>query len=239
MERCSLIIPTYNEAENIKQLISIIFEEFSKWNGMEVEIIIVDDNSQDHTQEIIEGVKDERITLVKRPKKLGIGSAYRDAFKYTHGKLICIMDADFSHDPKKLIQLIKSHDQTESCVVLGTRYAKEGVIIGWNFCRKLISRVANTLAKTILIIKASDVTGSYRIYSRSMFQRIIEKSVAPGFAFQVEAIFLATRYQANLVEVPITYTDRKKGRSKFNISEIVNFAFIIVRLFILLCLNKY
>ena len=238
----SVIVPTLNEESNICELLDGIIDSFSQNRVEKFEIFIVDDNSTDKTVENIRKYSSKSIHLIERPRKMGIGSAYKDAFPQTKGKNIIIMDADLSHPPRKIKEFCDAASKINDekyYVITSTRYNKGGKVVGWSPKRILISKVANTLARFVLRIKSSDVTGSYRLYSRPLFEKIAEKSASNGFNFQLEAIFLATRYKARIEEVPITFVDRRKGVSKLNFMEIVNFCFTVARLFLLMIFIRF
>jgi dolichol-phosphate mannosyltransferase len=149
------------------------------------------------------------------------------------------MDADLSHDPEYLPELIKHHTRAQNCVVFSSRYLPNGRIEEWGPWRRIISYVANSLARIFLWISLSDLTSSYRVYSRDVFETIVKKSVADGFAFQIEAAFWSKRHCASTPEVPIVFHDRAKGRSKFNLHEIFAFAWILVRYLIIVVFRLY
>jgi dolichol-phosphate mannosyltransferase len=236
---CSVIIPTFNEAGNIVSLLDSILTAVSTLPETTCEIFVVDDASPDGTSDRVSNYDNPSVHLLKRPHKLGIGSAYRYAFAHTSGDLIVVMDADFSHDPKALPQMIKVHTQSKDCVVFSSRYVADGSIIGWAMTRRLISRVANALARFVLWIPLTDLTSAYRVYSREVFAMIVQKSAADGFAFQVEAAFWSKYYCTATPEVGIVFRDRTKGRSKFNWREVFAFGFVLLRCFMIMLLHLY
>ena len=242
----SIIIPTLNEELNISPLLQEIFSVFQELSIKNFEIFFVDDNSKDSTIEKINSFHSQNITVIKRPQKMGIGSAYKEAFPMTKGKFIVIMDADLSHPPKalkKFNNIIKmrqnSNKSTENLVISSTRYDKGGSIIHWSKKRIFISKLANFIGKTLLRISSSDLTGSYRLYSRQLFSEIAKVTKSNGFSFQLEAIFYATRFKAEIEEVPITFMNREKGTSKLDIEEIINFCLTLIRLFFVLILYRF
>ena len=242
----SIIIPTLNEEMNISILITEIFSVFKEIKIDNFELFFVDDNSKDKTVLKIKSFKQPNIRIIERPCKMGIGSAYKEAFPLTKGKFIVIMDADLSHQPKALkdfYKILKEHELKEgnikNFIISSTRYNKGGKVINWSKKRILISKLANLLGRKILNIKCSDITGSYRLYSRDIFTKIAQKTKSNGFNFQLESIFYATRYNATIEEVPITFIDREKGKSKLSIQEVFNFCFTIIRLFFILILVRY
>ena len=226
---CSVIVPTYNEEDNIEQLLLSITETFSEIENVACEIFVVDDSSSDRTAERVLAHGSPSVHLLQRPSKMGIGSAYRFAFPKTSGDLIAVMDADFSHDPHALKDMIAAHDKSQTMAVLSSRYMKGGRVVGWSTTRKLVSAVANTLARVLLRIPNSDVTSSFRVYSRDVFKAICEQSTANGFAFQVEAAFWCRMMHVKTTEVPITFRDRTSGQSKFNVTEITAFLILLLR----------
>lgn len=227
----SIIIPTFNERENVGILIDRIVSVERKAK-LVLEIIVVDDNSSDGTVEVVEELmkKYSNVKLLKRPRKMGLGSAYKDGFKLSTKPIIVTMDADLSHDPKLLPNLIRPVWEGYADIVLGSRYIKGGAIEGWPLTRRIISRGANTLAKLILRLNVKDVTTGYRAYRRSIFDQIVRLSRRYYFDFQVEVLYLAKKFGWRVTEIPIVFKDRERGKSKFNVSEILKFAWTLLSL---------
>ncbi|KAJ6921038.1 dolichol-phosphate mannosyltransferase subunit 1 [Populus alba x Populus x berolinensis] len=202
--RYSIIVPTYNERLNIALIVYLIFKHLQ---DVEFEIIVVDDGSPDGTQEVVKQLQkvygEDRILLRPRAKKLGLGTAYIHGLKHASGNFVVIMDADLSH-----------HLETGASIVTGTRYVKGGGVHGWNLMRKLTSRGANVLAQTLLWPGVSDLTGSFRLYKKSVLEDIISSVVSKGYVFQMEMIVRASRKGYQIEEVPITFVDRVFGSSK-------------------------
>jgi dolichol-phosphate mannosyltransferase len=200
---------------------------------MDCEIYVIDDSSSDSTAALVKNYCEQSphasTYLIERPAKLGIGSAYRDAFGRTKGTVIAIMDADFSHNPKDLRRLLEAHGGGPGCVVLSSRYTAGGRVENWNFFRRFVSFVANGFARFMLHIPFTDVTSAFRVYSRDVFEKIEQRSVARGFAFQVEAAFWSKSLAARTAEIPVVFQDRRKGRSKFNMGEMLSFVLILIR----------
>ena len=160
----SVILPTYNERENLPIIVFLILEMAEK-NELDFEIIIVEDNSPDKTYEValeLQRIYNDKIQILKRMGKLGLGSAYVDGLKLCKGNFVIIMDADFSHHPKYIPQFIQRQLDTDCDIVTGTRYIKNAGVYGWDLKRKLTSRIANFLAKTMLGSQVTDLTGSFR-----------------------------------------------------------------------------
>ncbi|GFY95713.1 nucleotide-diphospho-sugar transferases superfamily protein [Actinidia rufa] len=164
---------------------------------VDFEMIIVDDGSPDGTQDVVKKLQEvygeDRILLRARPKKLGLGTAYVHGLKHCSGNYVVIMDADLSHHPKYLPSFIKKQMETGASIVTGTRYVKDGGVHGWTLMRKLTSRGANVLAQTLLWPGVSDLTGSFRLYRKSVLEDVISSCVSKGYVFQMEMIVRASR----------------------------------------------
>ncbi|KAG8642968.1 hypothetical protein MANES_12G151825v8 [Manihot esculenta] len=175
----SIIIPTYNKRLNIALIVYLIFKHLM---DVEFEIIVVDDGSPDGTQEIVKQLSsiygEDCILLRARLKKLGLGTAYIHGLKHASENFIVIMDAHLSHHPKYLRSFIKKQLETGASIVTGTRYVQGGGVHGWNLMRKLTSRGANVLAQTLLWPGVSDLTGSFRLYKKSVLEDIISSVVS-------------------------------------------------------------
>ncbi|KAL2234735.1 UNVERIFIED_CONTAM: Dolichol-phosphate mannosyltransferase subunit 1 [Sesamum indicum] len=219
----SIIVPTYNERLNIALIVYLIFKHLQNVN---FEIIVVDDGSPDGTQEIVKQLQqaygEACILLRPRPKKLGLGTAYMHGLKHATGNFVVIMDADLSHHVKTVFEFRKQRE-TGASIVTGTRYVKGGGVHGWNLMRKLTSRGANVLAQTLLWPGVSDLTGSFRLYKKSVLEDVISSCVSKGYVFQMEMIVRASRKGYHIEEVPITFVDRVYGSSKLGGSEIVEY----------------
>ncbi|KAK4048389.1 dolichol-P-mannose synthesis [Microbotryomycetes sp. JL221] len=230
----SVILPTYNERRNLPVIVYLLAQTFEN-NALEWEIIIVDDNSPDGTQEVAQQLEraygSERIILKPRAGKLGLGSAYIHALQHCSGDFVVIMDADFSHHPKFLTQFIELQQKRDLDIVTGTRYRPGGGVYGWDLKRKLISRGANLLTKLALWPGVTDVTGSFRLYKKSVLERIMAQTVSRGYVFQMEIIVRAKSLGYSIGEVPITFVDRVYGESKLGGDEIVSFASGLWQLF--------
>ena len=227
----SIVIPTYNEKENITPLVEKIIN-VCHLNKIEFEIIIVDDNSPDGTGEIADQLakKYKNIIVIHRERKLGLGSAYKTGFKKASSEIVVETDADLSHDPNnipKFIELIRKGAD----VVIGSRYVEGGTIVGWPYQRRLISKSANALANFILGMDVKDVTSGYRAYMRRALNKIgIEAVKSEGYAFQLEMVYLARKRKLQIIETPITFVDRKIGTSKLSRNEILKFFLTVIKL---------
>ncbi len=222
----SVVIPTYNEKENIKKLVPRIFSILDN-----AEVIIVDDNSLDGTRDIIKTLqKKYNIKLIERPEKLGIGSAYKTGFRAARGDIIFEMDADLSHNPdfmQNFIDTIKSGYD----VAVGSRYIKGGSIKGWGIYRKSVSKTANTLSRLLLKINVSDVTTGFRAYRKSALSSIdLDEIKSDGYSFQLEILFKLFKKGYKIKEIPIIFEDRKAGESKLARKEMLNYIGTVLRL---------
>jgi len=197
-------------------------------NKLDWEVVIVDDNSPDGTQEIAKKLIDiygtEHIQLRPRAGKLGLGTAYVHGLQYVTGDFVIIMDADFSHHPEAIPQFIAKQETEDFDIVTGTRYAGDGGVYGWDFKRKLISRGANFLATVVLRPNVSDLTGSFRLYKTPVLKKIIDVTQSKGYVFQMEMMVRARSLGFTVGEVPISFVDRLYGESKLGGDEIVQYA---------------
>ncbi|CRG96466.1 dolichol-phosphate mannosyltransferase, putative [Plasmodium gallinaceum] len=230
----SIILPTYNEKENLPYIIYMIINEMKK-KMIDFEIILVDDNSEDKTANVYKKLqtifKEEKLLLIERKGKLGLGSAYIDALKIVSGNFVIIMDADLSHHPKYINDFIEKQKETNCDIVTGSRYNKYGGISGWSFKRVLISRVANFLSQFLLFINLSDLTGSFRLYRTETLKEIIEKIEGKGYLFQMEVIVRANKLNKKIEEVGYVFVDRLFGKSKLSSYDIFQFFFGLLKLF--------
>lgn len=218
-----IIIPTYNESENLPKLIKSIAENLKNYN---YKVLVVDDNSPDGTGDLAEALaKNYSVEVLHRAGKLGLGSAYIIGFKKAlknGADLIFEMDADFSHDPTDLPRMIES--VSEADLVIGSRKITGGKIIGWNFLRHFYSNGAMFLARFILNLKTKDVTAGFRCYKSDVLEKINLNTVeSNGYAFQEEMLFRVEKNNFKIKEVPVVFVDRKLGQSKLNKKDIVEF----------------
>ena len=210
-----IIIPTFNEEENIKKLILDIFDNLKNIN---FSILVVDDSSIDNTLSEIEELNKKNISILKRPSKLGLASAYIDGINYGLKKgfdAFIEFDADFSHNPKYLAQMIdklKDYD-----VVIGSRNIKNGSMKNRSLIRNLISIGGSMYAKIILNCPINDLTGGFNGWRKEIIEKIgLENIISKGYCFQVEMKYRAYLANAKITEFPIIFEDRKYGKSKMN-----------------------
>ncbi len=210
-----IIIPTYNEKDNIQKLLGRLINM-----RPDLEMLVVDDNSPDGTGKIVKEIaqKEPRVHLLERAEKNGIGPAYIAGFKWglTHGYDILIeMDADLSHRPRyipKFLELLQTHD-----VAAGSRWMKGGGIANWPMSRVLLSRWANVYTKLILGVPVHDMTGGYTAYRREVLESIdLDDVRSDGYCFQIEMKFRCLKRGFKVAETPIFFTDRRAGSSKIS-----------------------
>lgn len=230
MNKAIVIIPTYNESENIKKLIPEILK---RTNG-EIDILIVDDNSPDGTSDVVRNFQREHqnIFLMTRPQKAGLGTAYVEGFKFALSKgyeYILQMDADFSHEPKEIKNFLKRIQECD--LVIGSRY-KDGVrVLNWPLSRLFLSVFANLYTMIITGMPVKDATGGYKCFRRKVLEAIdLDKIRSNGYAFQIEMNFKAYRKGFKICEMPIVFTDRVKGKSKMSKKIVIEAAWMVWKL---------
>ena len=210
-----LIIPTYNERENISRIISIVLEKQA-----ELEVLIVDDNSPDGTAQIVKDLmaSESRIHILERPGKMGLGSAYVQGFKYALEKgydFILEMDADFSHNPDDVPRLLEAAQSKD--LVIGSRYCNGVNIVNWPIKRLLISYFASKYVRAITGMPVKDPTGGFKCFRRKVLESInLDKILSDGYAFQIEMNFRAWVKGFRMHEIPIVFTERLNGVSKMS-----------------------
>jgi len=223
-------IPTYNEAANILPLIERVHEA-----APELEVLVIDDASPDGTGDLVRDrmLKDARLEIMARPAKLGLGTAYMAGFAYglQHGyDSVLTMDSDFSHPPDRIPALIKAVDGGADLSV-GSRYVPGGALEGWAINRRILSATANFVARQVLRLRTHDCTGGFRCYSQRALQFLVTKPLrSSGYSALVELLTRAERAGFVIVEVPITFTERARGRSKISRQEIFRAMLTVLRL---------
>lgn len=233
-----VVIPTYNEAENISDLINQIIN-ISKTDLMShisLNILVVDDDSKDGTRKIVKeiGEKESNVMIMERDKKYGLGTAYLAGFKYgceNEYDYVITMDADFSHNPFYIPEFLQKAPETD--LVIGSRYVAGGGVRQWGIHRKALSFAANFLAQKLLGLKAHDATSGYRCYKKSLAEKLINKKiVSDGYSFLSEVIFWSEKWGSVIDEVPIIFVNRRKGSSKISHKEIFKAMLTLIRLFV-------
>ncbi len=226
-----VVVATYEERENISPLISQILAVAPACH-----VLVVDDNSPDGTGQEVRRMasSDSRIDLLERPAKLGLGTAYQAGFRQgLEGDYdrVVTMDADFSHHPRHLPQILRCAVEPGVDVVVGSRYVKGGGVVGWPVYRRLLSLGANAFARFILGLRPYDNTGAYRSYSRPVVEQLVRGSVVShGYSSLIELIWTCQRLGYTIAEVPITFADRETGESKVSRTEILRGVTTVLRL---------
>lgn len=224
-----VIVPTYNERENIDPLLERLL---ALPHGLEV--LVVDDGSPDGTAALVEAwrTRSPRVHLIRRPGKLGLGSAYRDGFRYAlqHGaEYVFEMDADFSHDPEHLSEMAAA--AADADLVLGSRYIDGVRVVNWPLHRIMLSSFANRYVRAITGLDVTDCTTGFRCWRRDALARLPLKGlISDGYAFLVEQLYLAQRAGCRIREVPIIFVERREGASKLSSSVLIESAIVPWRL---------
>jgi len=214
-----LVLPTYNEAENIEAIVAAAQPQLAS-TGLEHRILVVDDGSPDGTGRIADrlATEDARVEVLHRTSKDGIGPAYLAGFERAlagGADLVMEMDSDFSHDPADIPRLVAAAERAD--LVLGSRYVPGGGVTDWGLLRRLVSRGGSLYAKLILGIPVDDLTGGFKCFRREVLERLdLEGVDADGYGFQIEMTYRTIRAGFSVEEVPILFRDRRVGSSKMS-----------------------
>ena len=223
-----VVLPTYNEAENLRPIVSAILGAVP-----DVTLLVVDDASPDGTGELADAAAalEPRVRVLHRRGKEGLGRAYLDGFQVAldgGATVVVQMDADFSHDPTVLPALVDPVVSGAAGLVIGSRYVPGGQVVNWSLGRRIISRGGSLFARTVLGLRVSDLTGGFKAWNAELLRAAADNTVrAGGYVFQIEMTFRASRAGGRIQEVPITFRDREVGVSKMS-RRIVLEAFLIV-----------
>jgi dolichol-phosphate mannosyltransferase len=214
--RATVCLPTYNERENLEPMVAALLERL----GPDDRVLVIDDGSPDGTGEIADRLAEEepRVSVLHRAAKEGLGPAYIAGFRRAlddGAELVLEMDCDFSHDPDDVPRLIEAAGGAD--LVLGSRYVPGGRVEDWGALRRFVSRAGSLYAQALLAAPVSDLTGGFKCYRRAVLERIdLDAVSARGYAFQIETTYRALRAGFRVVEVPITFVDRRVGTSKMS-----------------------
>lgn len=213
-----VIIPTYNEIENIEKMVRKVFSLTSPFD-----LLIIDDNSPDGTADIIKSLQQEypaKLHLLEREGKLGLGTAYITGFKWALENkydYICEMDADFSHNPDDLIKLYDACENQGADLAIGSRYISGVNVVNWPMGRILMSYFASIYVRMITRMNVQDTTAGFKCYKRKVLETInLDKIKLKGYAFQIEMKFTTWKFGFKIIEVPIIFTERQEGVSKMS-----------------------
>lgn len=226
MKKVLVIIPTYNERDNIKEIIPAVLSK-----GENIDILVVDDNSPDGTADVVREIKKEssRVHLIERPSKLGLGTAYVEGFKFALKNgydLVIEMDADFSHNPDDLPRLIAESENAD--LVIGSRYTNGVSVVNWPLQRLLLSYFANLYARIVTGVPVRDLTAGFKCFKREVLEKInLNRVHSDGYAFQIEMNFYAHELGFKIKEIPIIFIERRSGVSKMS-KKIIKEAFFLV-----------
>ncbi|CAN5473204.1 polyprenol monophosphomannose synthase [soil metagenome] len=228
--RALVVIPTYNERENLEPLVEALIAAASY-----VRVLIVDDNSPDGTGDIADLLAErhpDTVSVLHRERKEGIGPAYLAGFAWamwSDAPVVVSMDADFSHDPKDVPRLLA--EVTRSDIALGSRYVPGGSTAGWPWYRRAISRCGGSYARLVLGVHVADLTGGFKAYRRAVIQQILSGPMrSDGYGFQIETVYRSIKRGFRVTEVPIVFHDRTKGRSKLSRRIVVEAMLVVWRL---------
>lgn len=222
-----VVVPTFQEAENIEAVLGGVRRRLP-----EADVLVVDDGSPDGTAALarLAGTALGRVEVITRPAKRGLGSAYRDGFKWGLERgydVLVAMDADLSHDPAELPTLVSGLGGGAH-LVIGSRYVPGGGIRGWLPHRRALSALGNRYANALLDLKVSDATSGYRAYAAAALRQAgVSSSSASGYAFQIEMVHRVVRAGGTVVEVPIVFTDRRHGRSKISRAVVIEAVLLV------------
>ena len=225
--KLAIVIPTYNEAETIPSLIKKLFEKI-KQLVERLDILIIDDSSPDGTADIARelGAKYEKITVIQRPKKMGLGAAYKEGFRYVLEKLdselVLQMDADHSHQPSEIpnmLEKIKNFD-----FLVASRHVEGSDVVGWGIGRKVTHSIAGAIARICAKIEIKDSTSGFRMFKKKTLEKVnFNKIRSDGFAFQIEVLHQLKQLGMKGLEVPTVFVNRTEGSSKMGSSEMIQF----------------
>ncbi|GAB6283060.1 MAG: polyprenol monophosphomannose synthase [Ignavibacterium sp.] len=227
MPKSLIVIPTYNELINIEKLINDIFIFYER----DIDILVVDDNSPDGTGDFVEQLskQNKRVNVLRRPQKMGLGTAYCDGFKYAlknNYDYIFEMDADYSHDPGEIINFLTAMERYD--LVIGSRYLTGVSVINWPISRVLLSYLANKYTRIITNLPVNDCTSGYKCFKRKVLEAIdLDKIKSNGYAFQIEMTFKSWKKGFKVGEIPIIFIDRQKGKSKMTKKIVWEAAFLV------------
>jgi len=230
-----VIIPTYNEAYNISAIIKAVLAQ-----DPDIEVLVVDDNSPDGTSKIVEEMKNPKVHLITRERKMGLGSAYVEGFKFALKKsydFIFEMDADFSHDPEMIPIMLKEIQEND--LIIGSRYIKGINVVNWPLRRLFLSFAAAKYVRFITGMPINDPTSGFKCFHREVLENInLDEILSDGYSFQIEMNFRTWVKKFKIKEIPIVFTDRRSGQSKMSKKIVREAIFVVWKLKYLHMKNK-
>lgn len=225
-----IVVPTYNERENIERLLGELLALESR-----VDVLVVDDNSPDGTGKFVDeySAREPRVHALHRPEKMGLGSAYITAFKWalaeTDAKYIFEMDADFSHDPSAIAEFLEKIKDAD--MVIGSRYLDGITVMNWPLSRLALSVGANIYTRVITGMPLKDATGGFKCFRREVLEALpLDDITSDGYSFQIEMNYHAWKRKFRMVEIPIVFVDRQQGKSKMSRRIIYEAVFLVWKL---------
>lgn len=231
MKKVLVIIPTYNEADNILKIIPEVLKNTTPENDFN--ILVVDDNSPDGTAAMVEGLNDEKVNVLKREKKSGLGTAYLAGFRYAiknEYDYVFEMDADFSHDPKYLKGFIEKINEGYD-LVIGSRYINGISVLNWPIRRLILSYMASMYTRMVTGLKVMDTTAGFMCYRVSALKQIdLDQVKSNGYSFQIEMKFKFYKKGFKITETPILFIDRREGESKMSRKVVYEAYFMVWKL---------
>ncbi len=238
MKKALIVIPTYNEADNIVRLISELL--MLKVENVTISVLVIDDNSKDGTSELVKALKNPNVSIIERERKMGLGTAYILGFKnaiQNKYDYVFEMDADFSHDPKSVPEFLEQIKEND--LVIGSRYLNGIAVVNWPLSRLLISIGASIYTRIITFLPVNDVTAGFMCYRVEALKKIHLDSVkSNGYSFQIEMKYRMWKKNFRLKEIPIVFIDRRAGVSKMSRKIVYEAAFMVWKLRFMSLFNK-
>ena len=228
-EIVSVMTPVYNEKDNLPLLVDSLEIVFSE-SVLDLELVIIDDNSPDGSGEIADELakKYGNVKVLHRKEKMGLGTAYKDGFALTSGTLVATIDCDLSHDPMELPNLIQAMGDKD--IIIGSRLVKGGEIKGRNMWRDFLSYTANGFIRLLTGYKINDWTSGYRVYRRKVLEKVFPQVECMKWDFQFDVLYVSLLSGFEVEEIPITFKDRGGGKSKFSLREAFTFMSSVLKI---------
>jgi dolichol-phosphate mannosyltransferase len=238
LKRALVTIPTYNEAENIVNIISEILA--LKVPDSQIDILVIDDNSVDGTSQLVKAIDSNRVQVIDRPSKMGLGTAYIRGFKFAienNYDYVFEMDADFSHDPNAIPDFFEKLDRYD--LVIGSRYIHGIAVVNWPLSRLMISIGASYYTRIVTFLPVKDVTAGFMCYRVSSLKQLnLDEVKSNGYSFQIEMKFRMWKKGFKMVEIPIVFIDRRAGVSKMSRKIVYEASFMVWKLKLMSIFNK-
>jgi dolichol-phosphate mannosyltransferase len=238
LKKALIIIPTYNEADNIVKIIGELLQ--IKYEGVDIEILVVDDSSTDDTAGLVRGITSKKVHMIERPGKMGLGTAYLRGFKFAienNYDYVFEMDADFSHDPKSIPDFLDKIEDYD--LIIGSRYIHGIAVVNWPLSRLMISIGASYYSRMVTFLPVKDVTAGFMCYKvASLKQLNLDRVKSNGYSFQIEMKFRMWKKGFKLIEIPIVFIDRRAGVSKMSRKIVYEASFMVWKLKLMSIFNK-